>query len=199
METISTNQMLAAEAKIVEMLVTMASHGVDVMEDEITFSVDSEVGILVGIHTKVGQEYSIPVSPSEAELIKIVLSSSCHSRYLDRARANYASMKKQFMNMLRVFGLDSLFPVEVKMKKLKEGINTPVYKTVGASGMDVESAINAIIKPGCKCLIPTGIALGIPGGYEIQVRPRSGMALKEFVTVLNTPGSIDSKTKEKVA
>lgn len=69
----------------------------------------------------------------------------------------------------------------------------PIYKYNGDAGMDVKAAIDRpiILKPGERKLIPTGIALEIPNGFEIQVRPRSGLALNNGITVLNTPGTID--------
>lgn len=70
----------------------------------------------------------------------------------------------------------------------------PSYSSLGASGADVRANINETftLKPGCSTLIPTGLRFAIPHGYEIQVRPRSGLALKHSITVLNTPGTIDA-------
>lgn len=70
----------------------------------------------------------------------------------------------------------------------------PVYATNGAAGADVKAHLSEpfTISPGHSALIPTGIRMAIPEGYEIQVRPRSGLALKQQITVLNTPGTIDS-------
>lgn len=70
----------------------------------------------------------------------------------------------------------------------------PAYETAGAAGMDVRAYLDnpIIIQPGCRALIPTGLYVEIPQGYEIQVRPRSGLALKKGITVANTPGTIDS-------
>lgn len=75
-----------------------------------------------------------------------------------------------------------------------EGLDLPAYATAGAAGMDVLAAVSAsvIIAPGRRALIPTGLQMAIPAGYEVQVRPRSGLALKQGVTCLNTPGTIDS-------
>ncbi len=72
--------------------------------------------------------------------------------------------------------------------------NPPQYKTEEAAGADIAAKLDAsiVIKPGCRALIPTGISLEIPAGYEVQLRPRSGLALEHGVTVLNTPGTIDS-------
>lgn len=76
----------------------------------------------------------------------------------------------------------------------------PVYTTAGAAGADVRAALQheVVLKPGCSVLIPTGLKLAIPEGYEVQVRPRSGLALKNQITVLNTPGTIDSDYRGEV-
>lgn len=82
-----------------------------------------------------------------------------------------------------------------KVKVVAEkGARLPVYKTAGSSGADVQAFIPEpiVIRRGERALIPTGLYFEIPEGYEIQVRPRSGLALKSGVTVLNTPGTIDS-------
>ena len=94
--------------------------------------------------------------------------------------------------------------VKVKVKRLREGsgreILLPQYMTEHSSGMDlcadVESEI--ILEPGERKLIPTGIALSIPEGYEGQVRPRSGLALREGVTLVNTPGTVDADYRGEV-
>lgn len=84
--------------------------------------------------------------------------------------------------------------VGVELKRLPhgEGLDLPHYATEGAAGMDVRSAEDVIIAPGERHAVATGLALAIPQGYEIQVRPRSGLALKHGITVPNTPGTIDS-------
>ncbi len=69
----------------------------------------------------------------------------------------------------------------------------PVYSTEFASGADLKSIIKTTIFPGESELIPTGIRMAIPEGYEVQIRPRSGLAYKNKITVLNTPGTIDSR------
>ncbi len=76
----------------------------------------------------------------------------------------------------------------------------PFYGTSGAAGADVMANLNEplIIKPGESALIPTGMKFAIPDGYEIQVRPRSGLALKNSITVLNTPGTIDADYRGEV-
>lgn len=77
-----------------------------------------------------------------------------------------------------------------------EGLNLPKYETAGSAGMDVRAANpedeDIILKPGQRALVPTGLSLAIPDGYEMQVRPRSGLAFKHGITCLNTPGTIDS-------
>lgn len=84
--------------------------------------------------------------------------------------------------------------IPVKLKRLGNGhgLPQPAYATDGAAGMDVVSAEDVTIAPGARHAVATGIALAIPTGYEIQVRPRSGLALKHGITVPNTPGTIDS-------
>ena len=83
-------------------------------------------------------------------------------------------------------------PVLVKRLPHGEGLDLPAYATDGAAGMDVVSAEDVTIAPGARHAVATGLALAIPPGYEIQVRPRSGLALKHGITVPNTPGTIDS-------
>lgn len=85
-------------------------------------------------------------------------------------------------------------PVTVAVKRLPHGENLelPKYATDGAAGMDVLSAEDVTIAPGARHAVATGLAVAIPPGYEIQVRPRSGLALKHGITVPNTPGTIDS-------
>lgn len=83
---------------------------------------------------------------------------------------------------------------------IKEGVTLPVYASVGSSGVDVTASIDSVckIRPGCSALIPTGIKVSIPDGYEIQVRPRSGLALKNQITVLNSPGTIDADYRGEI-
>ena len=84
--------------------------------------------------------------------------------------------------------------VGVAVKRLPhgEGLALPAYATHGAAGMDVLSAEDITLTPGMRHPVATGLAMAIPDGYEIQVRPRSGLAFKHGVTVPNTPGTIDS-------
>ncbi len=76
----------------------------------------------------------------------------------------------------------------------EEGVELPKYASQGASGADLKAFIveNIVLLPGTTVLVPTGLRLAIPEGYEIQVRPRSGLALKHSISVLNTPGTIDA-------
>ncbi len=85
-------------------------------------------------------------------------------------------------------------PVPVPVKRLPhfEGLELPAYATEGAAGMDVLAAEDVVLAPGARHAVATGLAMAIPHGFEIQVRPRSGLALKHGVTVPNTPGTIDS-------
>ncbi|NCP15027.1 MAG: dUTP diphosphatase [Sphingomonadales bacterium] len=84
--------------------------------------------------------------------------------------------------------------ISVQVKRLPHGAGLPLpaYATAGAAGMDVVSAEDVTIAPGARHAVTTGLAMAIPEGYEIQVRPRSGLALKHGITVPNTPGTIDS-------
>lgn len=79
-----------------------------------------------------------------------------------------------------------------------DGLLLPAYATVGAAGMDVVSAETCEIASGARRAVTTGFALAIPDGYEVQVRPRSGLALKHGVTCLNSPGTIDSDYRGEV-
>ncbi len=84
--------------------------------------------------------------------------------------------------------------VGVRVKRLPHGagLDLPHYATDGAAGMDVVSAEDVTLVPGARYPVATGLAVAIPPGYEVQVRPRSGLALKHGITVPNTPGTIDS-------
>ena len=83
-------------------------------------------------------------------------------------------------------------PVSVKRLPHGEGLDLPAYATAGAAGMDVVSAEDVTIPPGGRHAVGTGLALAIPPGFEVQVRPRSGLALKYGISVPNAPGTIDS-------
>ena len=84
--------------------------------------------------------------------------------------------------------------------KIEEGVLTPSYQSTGSAGMDVRAHLDGstVIKPGRIALIPTGLYLEIPSGYEVQVRSRSGLALKNGIMVLNSPGTIDSDYRGEV-
>ena len=84
--------------------------------------------------------------------------------------------------------------VAVRIKRLPhgEGLALPAYATSGAAGMDVLAAEDTILAPGARHAVASGFSVAIPPGYEIQVRPRSGLALKYGISVPNTPGTIDS-------
>ena len=90
--------------------------------------------------------------------------------------------------------------VAVRIKRLPhgEGLALPAYATEGAAGMDVVAAETLTLRPGARQAVATGFAMAIPAGYEVQVRPRSGLALKHGVTCLNTPGTIDSDYRGEV-
>ena len=90
--------------------------------------------------------------------------------------------------------------VKLLIKKLDKKVIIPEYKTRGSSGMDLMANIKdaVFLKPGKSDIIPTGIAISIPVGYEIQIRPRSGLAAKKKITVLNAPGTIDADYRGEI-
>ena len=90
--------------------------------------------------------------------------------------------------------------VKVLLKKLDSSVELPSYKTDGASGMDLMAFIKEPInlKPFTSCLVPTGISVAFSGEFEIQVRPRSGLAATNSISVLNTPGTIDSDYRGEI-
>ncbi len=89
---------------------------------------------------------------------------------------------------------------KVLIKKLYPGVQLPAYKTEGASGMDLMALLNEPInlKPNSSCLVPTGLAVAFSNDFEIQIRPRSGLAAKNSISVLNTPGTIDSDYRGEI-
>ena len=89
---------------------------------------------------------------------------------------------------------------KVLIKKLDPAVELPVYKTNGASGMDLMAFIKGSInlKPETSCLVPTGLSVAFSEKYEIQIRPRSGLAATKNITVLNTPGTIDSDYRGEI-
>jgi len=90
--------------------------------------------------------------------------------------------------------------VKVLIKKLDQSVELPIYKTTGASGMDLMAFIKQPIKlaPNRSCLVPTGLSIAFPEDYEVQIRPRSGLAAKHNITILNTPGTIDSDYRGEI-
>ena len=90
--------------------------------------------------------------------------------------------------------------IKILIKRLSKEASLPKYETSGSSGMDlaanIETDVN--INPGKTAIIPTGLALSIPKGFEVQIRPRSGLAAKQKVTVLNTPGTIDADYRGEI-
>ncbi len=93
-----------------------------------------------------------------------------------------------------------LAPIDIRLTRLPHGADLPLpgYATAGAAGMDVVSAEDIDLAPGARHAVATGFAVAIPEGYEIQVRPRSGLALKNGITCLNTPGTIDSDYRGEI-
>ena len=89
---------------------------------------------------------------------------------------------------------------EVLIKKLSKEVPIPKYETNGSSGLDLAAYIdkNIVIKPGKSEIIPTGLAIAIPKNFEIQIRPRSGLAAKNQISVLNTPGTIDADYRGEI-
>jgi dUTP pyrophosphatase len=91
-------------------------------------------------------------------------------------------------------------PITIPLLRLPHGADLPLpaYATDGAAGMDVVSAEDVTLAPGARHAVATGFSMAIPQGYEVQVRPRSGLALKHGITCLNTPGTIDSDYRGEV-
>ena len=93
-------------------------------------------------------------------------------------------------------------PIEVCPLPHFEGLDLPAYETDGAAGMDLRAAVAADqpieLAPGARAMVPTGLSFAIPHGYEVQIRPRSGLAAKHGITCLNTPGTIDSDYRGEV-
>ena len=89
---------------------------------------------------------------------------------------------------------------KVLIKKLNSAVELPAYKTDGASGMDLMALIKEPInlKPNSSCIVPTGLAVAFSRDFEIQIRPRSGLAAKNSISVLNTPGTIDSDYRGEI-
>ena len=89
---------------------------------------------------------------------------------------------------------------KILIKKKSNKITLPKYETAGSSGMDIAAHIEKeiVIEPGGKAIIPTGFSISIPKGFEVQIRPRSGLAAKEGISVLNTPGTIDADYRGEI-
>ena len=90
--------------------------------------------------------------------------------------------------------------IKILIKRLSKEVSLPKYETSGSSGMDLSANIDADINiaPGKTAIIPTGLALSIPKGFEVQIRPRSGLAAKKKISVLNTPGTIDADYRGEI-
>jgi dUTP diphosphatase len=93
-------------------------------------------------------------------------------------------------------------PIQIKRLAHNADLPLPAYETDGAAGMDLRAAVPddapMTVRPGSRALVPTGLAMAVPAGFEAQVRPRSGLASKKGVTCLNTPGTIDSDYRGEV-
>ncbi len=93
-------------------------------------------------------------------------------------------------------------PIRVVRLIHGEGLPLPAYETVGAAGMDLRAAVRAdaplTLAPGARAAVPTGLAIALPEGFEGQIRPRSGLALRQGITTLNTPGTIDADYRGEV-
>ena len=89
---------------------------------------------------------------------------------------------------------------EILVKKLFKEVNLPKYETNGSSGLDLEAFVDSEItlKPGERKLIPTGISIAMPDNFEVQIRPRSGLAYKNGISVVNTPGTIDADYRGEI-
>lgn len=94
----------------------------------------------------------------------------------------------------------TLAPIRIALTRLPHGADLPLpaYASAGAAGMDVVAAEDLVLAPGERHAVATGFAIAIPTGFEVQVRPRSGLALKHGITCLNTPGTIDSDYRGEV-
>ena len=91
-----------------------------------------------------------------------------------------------------------MIKVDIQQLEHGEGLPLPAYETTGSAGLDLRATGDLTLKPGERSLVSTGIAIALPPGYEAQIRPRSGLAVKHGVTVLNSPGTIDSDYRGEV-
>lgn len=90
--------------------------------------------------------------------------------------------------------------VRIALRTLPHGVGlqVPAYESAGAAGMDLRAAEDATLEPGARALVPTGFAMALPNGFEGQVRPRSGLAVRHGISVLNAPGTIDSDYRGEI-
>lgn len=110
-------------------------------------------------------------------------------------------LKSSFMKSNSDSDVTAIKKISVKVKKLENFKGAlPQYQTALASGLDVRAQLNEdiVLKPGQRLLIPTGLAFAIPGGFEIQARPRSGLAIRDGISLVNTPGTIDADYRGEV-
>ena len=91
-------------------------------------------------------------------------------------------------------------PIAVRRLPHAEGLELPAYATAGAAGMDLLAAVDApvTLAPGTRALIPTGLTIALPAGYELQIRPRSGLALRHGIVLPNSPGTIDADYRGEI-
>lgn len=88
--------------------------------------------------------------------------------------------------------------IKVKIKRMREGVQLPEYKSALASGFDLAAAEDVLVRPGETVVVPTGIAVEIPEGYELQIRPRSGVSKRTRLRLPNTPGTVDADYRGEV-
>jgi len=110
-----------------------------------------------------------------------------------------ANLPVKYLNFLKVV---SMSEVSIQISRLSHGkdLELPSYETTGSAGMDIRAAVTAplSIKPGGRALVPSGFKMALPQGYEAQIRPRSGLALKKGITLPNSPGTIDTDYRGEV-
>ena len=88
--------------------------------------------------------------------------------------------------------------IPVQIRKLRDDAQVPEYQTEEAAGFDLHSVEDYLLHPGERALVKTGLSLALPAGYELQIRPRSGLAFKHGITVLNSPGTVDSDYRGEI-
>jgi len=123
-----------------------------------------------------------------------------HVRYSRALRGAANALCPPFPAALGRAKTTAMNPIQIALMRLPHGADLPLpaYATAGAAGMDVVSAETLTLAPSARAAVATGFSIAIPEGYEIQVRPRSGLALKHGITCLNTPGTIDSDYRGEV-